>query len=98
MSRQYTATATRKAARTASIASKGNGTIGDYDKLQGLAGARAVADRGKIVCLLYVQDGGAWPIVLVGDQKSGRASMGVMYQMRPDGEKPGPLFKLRSHT
>ena len=24
--------------------------------------------------------------------------MGVMYQMRPDGEKPGPLYKPRSHT
>jgi hypothetical protein len=36
--RQYKATATRRAVRTASIASKGNGTRGDYDKLLLLSG------------------------------------------------------------
>jgi hypothetical protein len=36
--RKYTATATRRAVRTSSIASKGNGTRGDYDKLLLLSG------------------------------------------------------------
>jgi hypothetical protein len=54
-------------------------------------GPIGLADRCKIVSLLSVQVGGAWLIVLLVGTKEWPGGVGVMYQMRPDGEKPGPL-------
>ena len=60
-------------------------------------GVRNAADRGRNSqvalytgrrCLAYSVC--SWKIEWPG--------VGVMYQMRPDGEKPGPLYRLSLHT